>query len=123
MTNVIKFPAIKAAEPKIFETKEDASLEDIFRLEDELDEFKTKFANEMAEILWHRILDELSRSGCNFQDEIEEYFPSMVLVLEAIKSLHLHASGVHHDLQDFAREFIDTDIFDNKYVDIHEDVD
>lgn len=123
MNNVIKFPVKKHVKSAEIKFNEDALLEDIFKIEDDLEKFKTDFASEMAEILWNRIIAELSRSGCNFQDDFEEYFPSMILVLEAIKSLHLHAEGVHHDLQDFAREFIDTDIFNKITVDIDEDMD
>jgi hypothetical protein len=53
------------------------------------------------------VIGELARSGCDFQSNPEELYPSIVLVLEAIKSLHLHANGIDHPLQELAAEIID----------------
>ena len=68
-------------------------------------------------------IGELVRSGCDFAPEIEKHFPSMVLVLESIRSLHLQSQGLHHNLQDFARDCIDIECFEKKMVDIDEELD
>lgn len=69
-------------------------------------EYKTSYSDEIAQILWENVLCELTRSGCDFNKDIDKYFPSMVLVFESIRSLHLLSSGVEHPLQEFAKQTI-----------------
>ena len=92
--NVVQFPKLKLGAPP--QTLEEIS--------EKIAEYKTSFANELSEILWNMVLAEMVRAGCDFEGNEEELFPSMLLLLESIRSLHLHANGVHHALQDFAQE-------------------
>jgi len=108
--NVIEFPKMKMETPP--QSPED--------LAEKISEYKRSFAEDIAEFLWSHVLGELARSGCDFESNAEELYPSIVLLLESIKSLHLHANGVHHPLQDLAAESIeeedgkkDLDIEDN----------
>jgi len=112
MSNIIEFPKIKVDSPP----------QSPDELEAKISDFKEEYSNEIAEFLWRNILGELVRSGCDFT-EIENYFPSMVLVLESIRSLHLQSQGLHHNLQDFARDCIDIEGFEKKMVDIDEEMD
>lgn len=95
--NIIKFPKMKL----------DAPPQSPEELAQKLIEYKTSFSEDISEFLWSHVLSEMVRSGCNFGEDSQEYYPSIILVHEAIKSLHLQANGVHHPLQDFAAEFID----------------
>jgi hypothetical protein len=95
--NVIKFPRMKLGAPP--QSPEE--------LAEKISEYKRAFADDIAEFLWGHVIGELARSGCDFQSNPEELYPSIVLVLEAIKSLHLHANGVDHPLQELAAEIID----------------
>src|SRR5210317_1519081 len=107
MAEIINFPKMKITVPA--QTKED--------LAQDLINYKKEIAEEVAEFLWRHVLGELSRVGCKFSNNIEEYYPSMVLVLEAIRSLHLQANDVEHPLQEFAYQFFDLDdleTFDEK---------
>ena len=70
-------------------------------------------SDDISEFLWNHVLAELARSGCDFDNDFDTLYPSMMLVLESIRSLHLHANNVEHPLQDFAAtglEFVDRPI-------------
>ena len=82
-SNVVKFPKEKLLSPENIQTQED--------MLKQIEEYKMSFADDIAEILSNHIFGELARSGVNFQGNIDELFPSMVLVTEAIQSLHLKA--------------------------------
>lgn len=97
--NIIKFPKMKLETPP-------QSAEE---LAEKISEYKRSFAEDVAEFLWQHVLGELARSGCDFQSDPEELYPSIVLVLESIKSLHLHASGIEHPLQKIAPLLISED--------------
>ncbi|MFA7408391.1 MAG: hypothetical protein WCY93_11305 [Anaerolineaceae bacterium] len=71
---------------------------------DKLREYKASFSNEISEFLWNHVLFEMTRSGVNFDDNLDDMFPHMILVLEAIRSLHLYANDIEHPLQDIAEE-------------------
>ena len=73
-------------------------------LAEKITEYKKSFADDISEFLWNHVLGELARSGCNLEDKADELFPSILLVLESIRSLHLHSNDIHHPLQDFASE-------------------
>lgn len=107
--NIIKFPKMKLDSPP-------QSAEE---LAEKLTEYKKSFAEDISEFLWNHVLTELVRSGCRFDVEAEEFYPSIILLHEAIKSLHLQANGVYHPLQDFADEFIDLE--DEEVVDKSEE--
>ena len=96
MADIIKFPKMKLDTPP-------QSAEE---LSQKLTEYRMSFSNDVAEQLWNLVLIEMVRSGCQFDENTEEYYPSIILVLESIRSLHLEASGIHHPLQDFAQEFV-----------------
>jgi hypothetical protein len=119
MSNVIEFPT---------KDKVNASARTREELQQVLNDYKQEIAEEASEYLWRNLLGEMSRMGCDFDKEIKEHFPSMVLVLESIRSLHLQAHGVHHPLQEFAAEFVDIEEIENfeqeakKMVDIDEDI-
>lgn len=115
MAEIIEFPKIKVDGPP-------QSAEE---LQDQLEEFKSEYSNEIAEFLWRNILGELVRSGCDFTN-MDRYFPSMLLVLESIRSLHLQSQGIHHNLQDFAKDAItveELEEFEEKMVDIEDEID
>lgn len=97
--NVIKFPKIKL----------DFSPQTLEDVSEKIAEYKRNFADELSEMLWNNVLGELARAGSNLDENTEELFPSMILLLESIKSLQLHANGVHHPLQDFALECFEDD--------------
>lgn len=115
MADIIEFPKLKVDGPP--QSREE--------LQTQLEEFKSEYSNEIAEFLWRNMLGELVRSGCDFSD-MEKYFPAMLLVLESIRSLHLQTQGIHHNLQDFAKEAIsieELNEFEEKMVDIEDDID
>jgi len=95
--NIIKFPKMKLDSPP--QSPEE--------LTQKLIDYKTSFAEDISEFLWSHVLSEMVRAGCGFGEDSKEYYPSIMLLHEAIKSLHLQTSGIHHPLQDFAAEFID----------------
>lgn len=113
MDNIIQFPKVKVDTPP--QSPEE--------LRDKLTEYKLSYSEEISEYLWRQTLGELVRSGCDFSKDMEKYFPSMVLVLESIRSLHLQYQGVDHPLQDFAKDSLDIKEFSEKMVDIDEEID
>lgn len=110
MAEIIKFPKMKLDTPP-------QSAEE---LAEKLAEYRTSFSNDVAEQLWNLVLIEMVRSGCRFDEDTDKYFPSIILLLEAIKSLHLQANEIHHPLQDFAKDFIIEEDLDEEMVDIDE---
>ena len=76
--NVIEFPRFFDSPPM--------SPEDV---QEKLIKYKESYSTELAEIIWENVLGEMARAGCQFDEDINLYFPSMLLVFEAIKSLHL----------------------------------
>jgi len=65
-------------------------------------EYKESYSSELTEIIWENVLGEMARAGCDFDDNMEVYFPSMILIFEAIRSLHLQTMGEEHQLQEYA---------------------
>lgn len=110
MAEIIQFPKMKLDTPP-------QSLEE---LSEKLTDYRTSFSEDIAEGLWNLVLIEMVRSGCRFEENTEEYYPSIIFLLEAIKSLHLQASGIHHPLQDFAKDFVVEEELDQEMVDIEE---
>jgi len=89
-------------------------------------DFRYSLSDQVSELIWQNALTELVRSGCDFGDEPSEYLASIVLVLEAIKSLHLLSQDLHHPLQDFANDAIDLEEYHDevdKILDNEEDID
>lgn len=120
MADIIEFPKEKQNGPP--QSQEEVA--------EKLLEFKLGHADQIAEALWQYVLTELIRAGCIFTSEgpaeTNKHFPAMVLVLEAIKSLHLSTYGIHHPLQDFAGDSINIDDYREEQeitVDIDEDID
>jgi hypothetical protein len=112
--NVIKFPKMKLDAPP--QSPEELAIK--------INEYKKAFAEDISEFLWGHVIGELARSGCDFQSNPEELYPSIVLVLEAIKSLHLHANGIEHPLQPLAAAIIEENDGEIEIiVDIEEDLD
>lgn len=112
--NVIKFPKMKL----------DAPPQSPEELAEKLAEYKKSFADDISEFLWNHVLSEMVRSGCRFDSQAEELYPSIILLLESIRSLYLQTQGIEHPLQDFAREFIDLsdgEIKDIEIVDKYEE--
>ena len=95
VSNIIAFPRVKV------DGSPPTSLEE---LSEKIAEYKTSFAEEISEVLWNMVLGEMARAGCDFDKDLQKYYPSMVLILESIKSLHLQTNGLHHPLQDVAAE-------------------
>lgn len=94
-TNIIAFPKVKV---------DGAPPTSIEELSEKIAEYKTSFAEEISEVLWNLVLGEMARAGCDFDKDLQKYYPSMVMILESIKSLHLQTNGIHHPLQDIAAE-------------------
>jgi|TARA_B110000977_G_scaffold120834_1_gene155484 hypothetical protein len=65
-------------------------------------EYKESYSSELAEIIWENVLGEMARAGCDFEVNMEEYFPSMILIFESIRSLHLQTMNEEHQLQEYA---------------------
>lgn len=99
--NIIRFPKEKFSTTQNLQSQEE--------LVQKINDYKTSFADEISEILSNLVFGELARSGVNFEENIDELFPSMMLVVEAIRSLHLQSSDIYHPLQDFALEIFDDD--------------
>jgi hypothetical protein len=99
--NIINFPKNKLTSINTIQTQED--------LIQQISDYKTKFADEISEILSNLVFGELARSGVDFENNIDEYFPSIVLVTESILALHLRSSGIFHPLQEFADDVFGID--------------
>jgi hypothetical protein len=97
--NVISFPKMKL----------DSPVQSPEELAQKLREYKTSFADDISEFLWNHVLTEMVRAGCRFDSDSEKYYPSIILLLESIRSLYLEAQGIDHPLQEFAAEFVDLD--------------
>jgi len=89
--NLIPFPNIHSNPPL-----EQLSVQERIR------EYKESYSTELAEIIWENVLGEMARAGCDFDENMDMYFPSMILIFEAIRSLHLQTMGEEHQLQPFA---------------------
>ena len=89
--NVIPFPRIYSTAPH--------SLEEVG---EKIKEYKESYSSELSEIIWENVLGEMARAGCDLEEDLDLYFPSMILIFESIRSLHLMTMGVEHQLQDFA---------------------
>jgi hypothetical protein len=100
--------------------KLDAPPQSLEELSEKLIEYRTSFSNDVAESLWNLVLVEMVRSGCRFEQDTEKYYPSIILLLESIRSLHLQASGIHHPLQDFATQFVEDEEIGKESIDIQE---
>jgi len=92
--NVVQFPNIRLDNPPL--TPKD--------VKQRLTEYKESYSTELAQIIWENVLGEMDRAGCNFDSNIDKYFPNMILVFESIKALHLLSMDSHHPLHDFARQ-------------------
>ena len=112
-SNIIEFPKIKIDTPP-------QSMEEV---QEQLREYKESYASEVADILWQNVINELGRAGCDFEKDMESYYPSMVLILESIRSLHLQTSDIDHPLQTFAIEHITIEEITEKMVDIDDEID
>ena len=71
---------------------------------EEVGQYKESYSSELSEIIWEMVLGEMARAGCDLEEDAELYFPSMILIFESIRSLHLMTMGVDHELQDYAEE-------------------
>ena len=89
---------------------------------DRLIEYKKSYSDEISEILWQYVLGELARSGCDFQNDLDKVYPSMILILESIRSLHLLCSDIDHPLQDLAEKIIVEDENIQITVDIDDEI-
>jgi len=73
-------------------------------VKDKISTYKENYANDLAEIIWENVLHEMARANCDFDSDINKYFPNMILIFESIKALHLQTLNVDHPLQDFAQK-------------------
>ena len=89
--NLIHFPKIHSNPPINEES-----------VAEKIREYKESYSTELAEIIWENVLGEMARAGCEFDSDFENYFPSMILIFESIRSLHLQTMGEEHQLQPFA---------------------
>ncbi len=106
--NIISFPKDKLLTPP----------QNAQELADSVKEFKLGHADQISEALWQYVLTEMIRSGVVFEQDTMKYFPAMVLILESIKSLHLLTNAIHHPLQDFAKDSIDIEAFEEELKDV-----
>jgi thermostable 8-oxoguanine DNA glycosylase len=90
-SNVINFPRFISDAPRTAE-----------EVKENLQMYKESYANDLAEIIWENVLSEMARANCDFDEDINKYFPNMILIFEAIKALHLQTLGASHPLQEFA---------------------
>lgn len=90
-SNVIEFPRLYSDPPM-----------SAAEVRDKVQMYKESYANDLAEIIWENVLSEMARANCDFDSDINKYFPNMILIFEAIKALHLQTLGAEHPLQDFA---------------------
>lgn len=111
--NVIQFPKIKL----------DAPPQSAEEVQEQIQRYKESYATEVADILWQSVINELGRAGCDFETDMDKYYPSMILILESIRSLHLQTSGIEHPLQNFAVENITIEEISEKTVDIDDEMD
>lgn len=111
--NIVQFPKDKLETTANIQTQEDMLKQINF--------YKMSFAEDISEILSQHIFGELARSGVNFEKDIDNLFPSMILVTEAIQSLHLKSSGVFHPLQDFSEDVYGDDDSEEEKVDKSEE--
>jgi len=116
--NIIEFPKVNTNVESL--TKE--------QLRSVLDEYKEEVANEMSEFLFRHVIGELTRVGHSFDKNMEHFMPSMMMVLESIRSLALQAHGIEHDFQSIAKDILeietkDINSFKEKMVDIEEELD
>lgn len=110
MANIIKFPKTRLGAPP--QSPEE--------LAEKLEEYRRGFSDDVAEQLWNIVIIEMVRSGCRFEEQPDKYYPSIILLLESIKSLHLQAHGIDHPLQELAKDFIEEEELDKESVDISE---
>ena len=99
--NLIYFPKIHSNPPINEES-----------VAEKIRDYKESYSSELAEIIWENVLGEMARAGCYFDEDFETYFPSMILIFESIRSLHLQTMGEEHQLQHFAKqnvEILDSD--------------
>jgi|TARA_B110000977_G_scaffold21448_1_gene25694 hypothetical protein len=89
--NLIHFPKIHSNPPINEES-----------VAEKIRDYKESYSSELAEIIWENVLGEMARAGCDFDEDFETYFPGMILIFEAIRSLHLQTMGTEHQLQPFA---------------------
>lgn len=89
--NLIQFPNIHSNPPI-----------DQISVQERIKEYKESYSTELAEIIWENVLGEMARAGCDFDENMDKYFPSMILIFEAIRSLHLQTMNEEHQLQPFA---------------------
>ena len=99
--NLIYFPKIHSNPPINEES-----------VAEKIRDYKESYSSELVEIIWENVLGEMARAGCDFDEDFETYFPSMILIFESIRSLHLQTMGEEHQLQHFATqnvEILDSD--------------
>ena len=103
MSNVIEFP-----------TKPKVSANDSVGLSEEkiaellVEIHKRELSDKFAEKNWERIIKQFSAADIDIIS-YDEFFPSAVLILESIRSLHLRTQGIYHPLQDFADNSIEVE--------------
>lgn len=91
--NVVQFPRFISDPPMSAE-----------EVKNNLQMYKESYANDLSEIIWENVLSEMARANCDFDSDINKYFPNMILIFEAIKALHLQTLGAEHPLQEFAQQ-------------------
>jgi hypothetical protein len=91
--NVVQFPRLISDPPMT-----------AAEVKDKISTYKENYANDLAEIIWENVLHEMARANCDFDSDINKYFPNMILIFESIKALHLQTLDVDHPLQDFAQK-------------------
>lgn len=99
--NVVQFPRFISDPPMTAD-----------EVKDRISSYKENYANDLSEIIWENVLHEMARANCDFDSDIDKYFPNMILVFESIKALHLLTMDAKHPLQEFASQnvaIIDSD--------------
>jgi hypothetical protein len=58
----------------------------------------------IVETIWMRVLEDMRKAGYDFSADTEKYFPSMVLMFEAMRSLAMMEKDLEHPLQHISEE-------------------
>lgn len=83
-------------------------------------EAKSEEDESVIETIWVNVLEDMRRAGYDFAKDPDKFFPSMVLIFEAIRSLALMEREKDHPLQDISKELFDYQSFDFEKLDLPE---
>ena len=80
--NVVQFPRLVSDAPM-----------SAAEVKDRISSYKENYANDLAEIIWENVLHEMARANCDFDSDIDKYFPNMIMILKVLK-LYIYSQWV-----------------------------